>query len=127
MLNRPLDRIMIRDLLVRGIVGINPEERRERQDILVNVTMWADTRSAAASGDIGDAVNYRTIAKALIAHIESSQPYLVERLAADLAAICFGQDKRVQAVEVSVEKPGALRFARSVGVTIYRQREEMAR
>lgn len=127
MLNRPLDRIMIRDLLVRGIVGINPEERRERQDILVNVTMWADTRSSAASGDIGDAVNYRTIAKALIAHIESSQPYLVERLAADLAAICLAQDKRVQAVEVSVEKPGALRFARSVGVTIYRQREEMAR
>jgi dihydroneopterin aldolase/D-erythro-7,8-dihydroneopterin triphosphate epimerase len=118
-----IDRIVIRDLLVRGIVGINPEERRERQDILVNVTMWADTRRAAASDDIADAVNYRTIAKAMIAHIESAQPCLVERLAADLVAICFAQDERVQAVEVSVEKPGALRFARSVGVVIYRERE----
>ena len=121
-----LDRVVIRDLLVRGIVGINPEERRDRQDILVNVTMWADTRQAAASDDIADAVNYRTVAKAMIAHIESSQPRLVERLAADLAEICFAQDGRVQAVEVSVEKPGALRFARSVGVTIFRERENSA-
>ena len=124
--SRSLDRIVIRDLLVRGIVGINPEERRDRQDVLVNVTMWADTRQAAASDDIGDAVNYRTIAKAMIAHIESSQPRLVERLAADLAAICFAQDARLQAVEVSVEKPGALRFARSVGVVICRQRGDPA-
>jgi dihydroneopterin aldolase/D-erythro-7,8-dihydroneopterin triphosphate epimerase len=124
--NAPLDRIVVRDLLVRGIVGINAEERRDRQDVLVNVTMWADTRLAAASDDIRDAVNYRTIAKAMIAHIESSEPRLVERLAADLAAICFAQDARVQAVEVSVEKPGALRFARSVGVVIYRQRGDPA-
>ena len=119
-----LDRIIICDLLVRGIVGINPEERKNRQDILVNVTMWADTRRAAASDDIADAINYRTIAKAMIAHIESFQPCLVERLAADLVGICFEQDARVQAAEVSVEKPGALRFARSVGVVIYRQRED---
>ena len=118
----PLDRIIIRDLMVRGIVGINPEERRERQDILVNVTMWADTRQAAVSDDIADAVNYRSVAKALIAHLETAQPKLVERLASDLAEICLAQDARVQAVEVSVEKPGALRFARSVGVVIYRTR-----
>ena len=124
--NRSLDRIVIRDLLVRGIVGINAEERRDRQDILINVTMWADTRPAAASDDIADAVNYRTIAKAMIAHVESAQPRLVERLAADLAAICFAQDACVQAVEVSVEKPGALRFARSVGVVITRQRKDPA-
>lgn len=117
-----LDRIIIRDLLVRGIVGINPAERKDRQDILVNVTMWVDTRRAAASDDIADAVNYRTVTKAMIAHIESSQPCLVERLAADLVGICFAQDERVQAVEVSVEKPGALRFARSVGAVIYRRR-----
>jgi FolB domain-containing protein len=121
--NDSLDRVVIRDLLVRGIVGINPEERKDRQDILVNVTMWADTRQAAASDHIADAVNYRAVAKALIAHVEAAQPYLVERLAADLAAICFAQDARVQAVEVAVEKPGALRFARSVGVVIYRERE----
>ncbi len=118
----PLDRIAIRDLLVRGIVGINPEERRNRQDIVVNATLYVDTRPAGASDDIADAINYRSVAKALIAHIETSQPFLVERLAADLAALCFEQDVRVAAVELSVEKPGALRFARSVGVTIFRRR-----
>lgn len=124
-MNLQLDRIIIRDLLVRGIVGIKPEERENRQDILVNITLWADTRPAAASDDIADAVNYRTVAKALIAHIEQSAPWLVERLADDLARICFQQDSRVQAVELTVEKPGALRFARSVGLTIYRQRQEV--
>ena len=120
-----LDRIMIRDLLVRGIVGINPDERKNRQDILVNVIMWTDTRPAAASDDIADAVNYRTVAKALIAHLEQSEPFLVERLAADLVKICFEIDERIQAVELSVEKPGALRFARSVGLTIHRRRQDV--
>lgn len=117
-----LDRIVIRDLLVRGIVGINPDERKHRQDVLVNVVMWADTRPAAASDDIAGAVNYRTVAKAIIAHIEGGEPMLVERLAAELAGICLAADDRVAEVEVSVEKPGALRFARSVGVVIRRTR-----
>ena len=112
---------------MRGIVGINPEERTNRQDIVVNVTMWADTRGAGASDDIAGAVNYRTIAKAIIRHIEEGQPMLVERLAAELARLCCENDPRIQAVEVTVEKPGALRFARSVGVTIHRSREEALR
>ena len=120
-----LDRIIIRDLLVRGIIGINPEERQNRQDVLINVTMWADTQPAAASDDIADAVNYRTVSKAIISHVEQSQPLLVERLAADLAKICFKLDERIQAVEISVEKPGALRFGRSVGLIIYRRRQDM--
>ncbi len=118
-----LDQIFIRDLLVRGILGINPEERTKRQDILVNLTLWADTRPAARSDDIAHAVNYRTIAKAIIAHIEGGRPYLVERLTEEIAQLCFELDPRIQAVEVSVEKPGALRFARSVGVRIRRYRD----
>ena len=120
-----LDRIIIRDLLVRGIVGIKPDERKNQQDTLVNVIMWADTWSAATSDDIDDAVNYRTVTKAMIKHIETEKPMLVERLVADLARLCFETDPRVQAVEVTVEKPGALRFGRSVGVSIYRRREDM--
>ncbi len=127
MTSSAFDRITIRDLLVRGIVGINPDERTNRQDILVNVTMWADLRPAATSDDIADAVNYRTVAKALIHHIEKAEPQLVERLATDLIKICFEIDPRVQAVELSVEKPAALRFGRSVGVTLYRQRQDVER
>lgn len=120
-----MDRIFIKDLLVRGIVGIKPDERANRQDILVNATFWADTRPAALSDQIEDTVNYRSAAKAMIAHIESEGPQLVERLAADLVRVCFESDPRIQAVEMSVEKPGAVRFSRSVGLTIYRTRAEM--
>ena len=121
-----MDRIIIKDLLVRGIVGINPDERDNPQDVLVNVTLWADTRPAAAGDDIEDAVNYRTIAKAMISHIREGTPFLVECLAAELVGICFAADDRVQEAEVSVEKPGALRFARSVGVVVRRTRGEWA-
>ncbi len=117
-----VDRIVIKDLMLRGIVGINPEERTNRQDVLVNVTMWADTSPAAASDDIEDAVNYRTVTKAIIAHVEGGEPMLVERLVSEIADICLDSDLRVTEVEVSVEKPGALRFARSVGVSIRRTR-----
>jgi FolB domain-containing protein len=120
-----MDQIFIRDLLVRGIVGINPDERENLQDVLVNVTMWADTRSAAASDDISDAVNYRTVSKAIIAHVEDGGPLLVERLVAEIARLCVESDDRVAEVEVTVEKPGALRFADSVGITIHRTREEV--
>jgi D-erythro-7,8-dihydroneopterin triphosphate epimerase len=117
-----VDQILIKDLLVRGIVGINPDERTNRQDILVNVTMWADTSAAAASDEIADAVNYRTVTKAIIGHIENGEPMLVERLVQEIADICLGADDRVVEAEVTVEKPGALRFARSVGITIKRSR-----
>ncbi len=120
-----LDRIFVRDLLVRGIVGINPEERRNRQDIVVNATFWADTRKPGASDNIDETVNYRTAAKAMIAHIEESAPLLVEKLAADLVRICLETDDRIHAVELTVEKPGAVRFSKSVGLTIYRTRAEV--
>lgn len=118
-----MDRIVVRDLVVRGIVGINPSERTNRQDILVNLTMWADTAPAAQSDDIADAVNYRTVTKEIISHIEGGEPMLVERLAQEIADICLS-DERVTEVEVTLEKPGALRFARSVGVTIRRSRSQ---
>lgn len=118
------DLILIRDLLLRAIIGINPEERRNRQDVRINVTLYADTRAAGLSDDIADAVNYRTITKRVIALVEGSQFYLVEKMASEIAAICL-EDPRVERARVRVEKPGALRFARSVGVEIERGRDEM--
>lgn len=119
--NEP-DRIFIRDLSVMGIIGINPEERVTPQEVLVNATLWVDSRQAAKSDDIADSVNYRTVTKAMIAHIAAGTPMLVERLAAELAEVCLGAAPGVQAVEVTVEKPGALRHARSVGITVRRSR-----
>lgn len=118
------DRIQIKDLLLRTIIGINEEERRNRQDVLINITLHADTRPGGTSDDIEDAVNYRSITKRVIQRVEESSFHLVERMAAEIAAICLA-DPRVEAVDVRVEKPGALRFARSVGVEIHRTRSEM--
>jgi dihydroneopterin aldolase/2-amino-4-hydroxy-6-hydroxymethyldihydropteridine diphosphokinase len=118
------DQIQIKDLLLRAILGINEEERRNRQDVLINIRLHADTRAAGRSDDIADAVNYRTLTKRIIALVENSQFYLVEKLAAEIAALCL-DDPRVEQADVRVEKPGALRFARSVGVEIQRTRADL--
>lgn len=118
------DQIQIKDLLLRTIIGINEEERRNRQDVLINLMLQVDTRPAGGSDDIDQAVNYRTLTKRIIQVVETSQFYLVEKLAAEIAAICL-DDPRVERVRITVEKPGALRFARSVGVTIERGRHDV--
>ncbi|MDY0020140.1 MAG: 2-amino-4-hydroxy-6-hydroxymethyldihydropteridine diphosphokinase [Anaerolineae bacterium] len=118
------DQIHIQDLLLRAIIGINDEERRNRQDVLLNITLYTDMRAAGISDDIKDALNYRTLTKRVIQLVEGSRFYLVEKLATEIAHICL-DDPRVEAARVQVEKPGALRFARSVGVEIYRTRAEL--
>lgn len=119
------DRIVIKDLLLRGIVGINDWERTKPQDILINATVFADVRAAGASDDIADTFNYRTLTKAFIAYVESSRHYLVEALATRLARIAI-VDMGAERITLRVEKPGALRFARSVGVEIERERSDFA-
>jgi len=120
------DRIEIRDLLLRAIIGINADERINRQDVLLNIELDTDLRPAARSDDIRDAVNYRTIAKDVIDLVEGSQFQLVEALAEAVAALCL-RDARVTRVRVSLQKPGALRFAASVGVTIERTQADFVR
>ena len=115
------DRVLIKDLLLRTVIGINPKERVNRQDVLINIELDTDTRAAGTSDDIQDAVNYRTITKRVIELVETSQFYLVEKLCAEIASVCL-QDALVERARVRVEKPGALRFARSVGIEIERER-----
>ena len=113
------DRIIIRDLLVRTIIGINDWEREHPQDVVINIDLDFDTRKAAASDDVDDTLNYRTLTKRVLELAEGSSFLLVEKLAAEIARIAlieFAASK----VQVRVEKPGALRFARSVGVEIVR-------
>ncbi len=117
------DRILIRDLLVRGIIGVNDWEREKEQDILINLTVFCDTRAAAASDDVADALNYRTLTKAVIEHVQGSSHFLVEALAAAIARLAV-VDHGADRVIVRVEKPGALRFAASVGVEIERGRRD---
>jgi D-erythro-7,8-dihydroneopterin triphosphate epimerase len=117
------DEIRIEDLLVRTVIGINGEERRDRQDVLLNLVLFVDTRVAGRTDEIADTpVNYRTLTKRVIGRVEESQFHLIERLAQEIAGLCL-EEPGVERVRVEVKKPGALRFARSVSIAIDRGRE----
>jgi FolB domain-containing protein len=117
---RELDRIRIFDLALRCVIGITPDERREKQDIIINLTLWADLRRPGRSDRFEDCVDYKALKRQVIALVESSSFRLIERLAERIAEVCL-TDRRIRQVAVSVQKPGALRFARSVGVEITRK------
>ncbi len=119
-----MDKIFIQDLRLRGIIGIHPEERVKEQEIVINVLMFADSRTAAVSENIADAVNYETIARQIARHVENSKNYLVEKLADDIARLILAKCEPVAKVRVRVEKPEALPAARSVGVEIERTRAD---
>jgi D-erythro-7,8-dihydroneopterin triphosphate epimerase len=117
-----MDRILIRDLSARCIIGINEEERREKQDVLINLIIFADLRQAGKSDRFEDSVDYRALKKRILSMVEGSKYHLIEALAEEIAAICL-EEKTVLQVQVRVDKPYALRYARSVGVEITRKRE----
>ncbi len=116
-----MDRIRICDLLVRCIIGITDSERRDRQDVLINLTIYTDLHKAGKSDRIEDTVDYRALKKRVLALAESSQFFLEEALAEAVAELCLAE-RGVQQVEVRVEKPNALRFARTVAVEMLRTR-----
>jgi len=118
-----MDKIIIRDLVARGIIGVNDWEREKQQEILINITAFADTRTAAISDRLVDCVDYRSMAKTAREHAESAARHTVEALANDLAALVL-KDPNIQRVVVRVEKPGAVRFSASVGVEIERTRDD---
>ena len=113
------DKLVIKDLLLRGVVGINDWEREAKQDILLNLELYLDASEAGSSDDMADTLNYRTLTKDIITYVEGSSHFLVEALATEIARIAVTVHG-AQRVIVRVEKPGALRFASSVGVEIER-------
>ncbi len=120
--DRKLDKIHIRDLRLRCIIGVCEEERRGKQDVLINLTLHADLRTPGRSDRIEDTVDYGAVEKRVIATVDQSSCLLVEHLAERIAQVCL-DDPRVERVVVSVDKPGALPFARSVAVEITRDRQ----
>jgi FolB domain-containing protein len=119
--NERLDKLHIRDLMLRCIIGLNDWEREKKQDILINITLYADLITACQSDNIEDTVDYKTIKQNVVDMVEASSYMLVERLAQKIADICL-ENPGVQKVKVTIDKTGALRFARSVGVEIMRDR-----
>ena len=117
-----MDKVIIQNLHVRGILGIHDWERVTPREIIINATMFADTRAAAQSDNIVDCVNYSDMAKKLRAHAESAARMTVEALANDLADLCL-QEPKVTRVILRVDKPGAVPEADSVAIEVERQRQ----
>src|SRR5215475_340854 len=108
-----MDRIMIKQLLVRCILGVGAEERRDKQDVLISVVLYTDLTKAGRTDRPEETVDYRSVNKDILAAVDGSQYHLAEALAERVAETCLAYGA-VQRVQVTVEKPGALRFAGSV-------------
>ena len=114
-----MDKIYIRDLALRCIIGIYPHERREKQDIVINLVIEADLARPGRTDRIEDTIDYKDLKKRILRRIEASAFNLIEKLAEEIAQVCLAT-RGVRRVTVAVDKPGALRFARSVAVEIVR-------
>lgn len=117
-----MDRIIITDLQTRCIVGVNEDERRSRQDVTINLSIHGDFRTAGRTDRIEDAIDYRALKKRVLGLVENSQYFLLEALVEAVAGECLATPG-VRKVQVRIDKPSALRFARSVAVEIERERE----
>ncbi len=115
------DRIHVRNLRLRTVIGVAEWEQDHRQDVLVNIVLHTDTRPAAQSDDLADTVDYKQLRDRLVRLAEDRPHGLLEALAQHIADLCM-ENPKVQAVDVTVDKPGALRFSESVAVEIHRQR-----
>ncbi len=113
------DKVLIRELKVEAILGILPQERVTPQPVLINITVFTDTRRAARSKDIVDAVNYAALADAATKLTIDGKYLLIETLVEDLAALSLSL-AHVEGVSVRVEKPKSVPAAGAVGVEIYR-------
>lgn len=114
-----MDKIFLSALTVECIVGIWEWERRVKQTVIIDLEMAADIRKAAATDSIEDTIDYKKVAKRLLAFVGDSQFHLVETLAERIAQVVvveFG----VQWVKVRLNKQGAIRGARDVGIEIER-------
>jgi dihydroneopterin aldolase len=114
-----MDTVFITDLRIETLIGIYGWERRIRQTVSLDLEMGADIRAAAATDAIEDTLNYKAVAKRLIAFVEASEFQLIETLAERIADIVLGEFS-VPWLRLTVHKPGAVRGSRDVGVIIER-------
>lgn len=116
-----MDIIFLRDLRIDTLIGIYDWERRVKQTISLDLEMATDIRKAAATDTIDDTLNYKAVAKRVIAFVEASEFQLVETLAERIAEIILSEFN-VPWVRLTLNKTGAVRGARDVGVIIERGR-----
>jgi dihydroneopterin aldolase len=124
-LKSSMDKIFIHALKAEAIIGIYDWERQVRQSVLVDIEIGADIRKAALTDSIEDTLNYKRVAKRVLAFIEASEFQLVETLAEHLAMLIL-EEFGVPWVRIHLSKPGAVRSSRDVGVEVERDRIALA-
>ncbi len=120
-----MDKVLIEGLRVNAIIGVFDWERQVEQPILIDVSMWVDTRAAALSDDLLDAVNYALVAEQITTLTQALKPQLLETLANQLADLILLEHPSVQRVQIGAKKPLAVKAAQAVGIEIIRERHEI--
>jgi dihydroneopterin aldolase len=118
------DRIFLRGLTAECIIGFIDWERRVKQTVVVDLELPVDCRQAAVSDDVADTVDYKRVAKRVLAFIEASEFKLVETLAQRLAMLLL-EEFGLEWLRLSINKPGAIRNSRDVGVSVERTRADL--
>jgi len=118
-----MDKIIIRSLRLDTVVGVNPEERLKRRQVLATIELEVDLSKAAQSDSLEDTVDYERIKEKIVAVASKAKMKLIEALADKIAKVCL-EDQRVLAVNVVLDKPGALRQSESVGVQMRRSKSK---
>ena len=119
------DRIFLRGLTAECVIGFIDWERRVKQTVVVDLELPVDCRQAAVSDDVTDTVDYKKVSKRVLAFIEASEFKLVETLAQRLAMLIL-EEFTIEWIRLSINKPGAIRNSRDVGVSIERSRADLS-
>src|SRR6202158_6118994 len=121
-----MDTLYIHALKTGAILGILDLERQVKQTVVVDIEISADVARAALSDSIDDTLNYKRVAKSVLAFVEESKFHLVEALAERIAMLIL-EDFGIAWVRISLSKPGAIRNSRDVGVTLERTRDDLTK
>ena len=125
MTTRAADKIFLRGLEVECIIGFIDWERRVKQRIQIDLELPVDCTRAARSDDVVDTLDYKSVAKRVIAFVEASEFMLVETMAHRMAMVIL-EEFGIEWVRIWINKPGAIRGSRDVGVAIERKRADLA-
>ncbi len=117
--------IRITDLTLKAIIGINDWERTQKQEVIINICLEFNSQKAAKSDNIKDTIDYKSLKKSIIDLVETSQYFLLERLVEEVLDLVMA-DKKVLSASVRIDKPKALRFAKSVSIESSRKRAPKA-
>nr|WP_267869118.1 dihydroneopterin triphosphate 2'-epimerase [Shewanella electrodiphila] len=109
--------IKVTNLRLRTFIGFNPDEREKQQDVVINIEIQYPADKSFETDDVADALNYKVITKKVIQHVEEGRFLLLEKLVADVLAIC-SEHPSITMSRVTIDKPHALRFADSVSLSL---------